>query len=313
MELRQLRAFLEVVTQGHFGRAAARLNLTQPALTQRIQSLERELGVQVLSRNAREVRLTPAGEVLLPYATTLVRLEDRAVIELSDFAAGLGGRMRIAYMTNGDVFLPGQIIAMYRERYPSVSIETSSGSPADNIEHLQNGDLDAAFLAVAHDAPDGLALRLIAHEPIVVAVPTGHRLAAFDPVPVTELAGEALIIVPHSVNPIVMQSFERWLTRHIGERPNIIAYEPSDQALESVAQRRSAGTFVSLGRGTRTPVPGIDYRRLTPSPTVDLGVAYLRGDPTPTLANLLAVIDEVAGPLPGAIEDGSEMITFDPD
>jgi DNA-binding transcriptional LysR family regulator len=310
MELRQLRAFLEVVTQGHFGRAAARLNLTQPALTQRIQSLERELGVQVLNRNAREVTLTPAGEVLLPYATTLVRVEDRAVSGLSDYAAGLGGRLRLAYMTNGDVLLPGRIMAQFRERFPSVSVETSSGSPADSIEGLQRGDLDAAFIAVPHDLPRGIALRSIAREAIVIAVPTGHRLAAFDPVPVTELADESLVIVPHAVNPSVVVSFERWLTRQIGAPPNIVTYEPSDQALESVAQRRFSGTFVSWGRATRTPVPGIDYRRMIPSPMVDLGVGYVRDDPTPTLANLLAVIDDIAGRPPDN-DDGSELITLD--
>ena len=73
MELRQLRAFVEVAGQGHFGRAAQRLHLTQPSLTQRIQALEREVGVQLLERSAREVRLTAAGTMLLPHAQSLVR------------------------------------------------------------------------------------------------------------------------------------------------------------------------------------------------------------------------------------------------
>ena len=89
MELRQLRAFLEVARQGHFGRAAGRLNLTQPALTQRIQALERELGVQVFERSAREVHLTDAGRLLLPYARSMVQNEEAATRSLRDQAAGL--------------------------------------------------------------------------------------------------------------------------------------------------------------------------------------------------------------------------------
>jgi DNA-binding transcriptional LysR family regulator len=76
MELRQLRAFIEAADSGHFGRAAERLHITQPALTQRLQSLERELGVHLLERNAREVRLAPAGTILLPHARRMVEAED---------------------------------------------------------------------------------------------------------------------------------------------------------------------------------------------------------------------------------------------
>src|SRR6267378_7044475 len=99
MELRQLRAFVAVASEGHFGQAAARLNLTQPGLTLRIQTLEKELGVQVLDRNAREVRLTAAGEILLPYATGLIDLEERALADIKQKIWGRAGQLRISYLT----------------------------------------------------------------------------------------------------------------------------------------------------------------------------------------------------------------------
>src|ERR1700716_1886491 len=98
MELRQLRAFVAVAAEGHFGRAAARLNLTQPGLTLRIQALEKELGAQLLERSAREVQLTAAGTALLPHARSLIRIEDRALRELKDQAEGIAGRLRISYL-----------------------------------------------------------------------------------------------------------------------------------------------------------------------------------------------------------------------
>src|SRR2546422_1687979 len=127
MELRQLRAFLQVATLRHFGRAAATLKITQPALTQRIQALERELMVQLLTRSAREVQLTSAGAVLLPYAKSLVQVEDRALRDLADHAAGRAGHIRIAYLSSGDVPTQGKIVTEFRTRYPSITVETSTG------------------------------------------------------------------------------------------------------------------------------------------------------------------------------------------
>src|SRR6266849_284134 len=101
MELRQLRAFVEVADAGHFGHAAEHLHLTQPALTQRIQALERELGLQLLERNAREVRLAPLGTVLLPHAQRLVQTEDQAIRDIKAYSTGIVGRLRLSVHVPG--------------------------------------------------------------------------------------------------------------------------------------------------------------------------------------------------------------------
>src|SRR5260221_14353956 len=95
MDIRHLQAFVQIAIEGHFGRAAEHLKVTQPALTQRLQALEREVGVQLLKRSPREVRLTPAGEVLLPYAQSLVQIQGQALRELAEIAAGRGGGIRL--------------------------------------------------------------------------------------------------------------------------------------------------------------------------------------------------------------------------
>jgi DNA-binding transcriptional LysR family regulator len=307
MELRQLRAFLEVVDEGHFGRAAARLNLTQPALTQRIQTLERELGVQVLHRTAREVRLTPAGELLLPYARNLVRVEDRAQLELNDHAAGLGGRLRVSYLYDADVAVPNRIVAEFRRRYPTVTIEASAGDVFANLERVAQGKLDAAFVGVPPVVPDGLAVHPVSREPVLVALPSGHRLAALDPIPVASLAGEPLILYPAAMSSGIVAGFDRWLSHRVGGPLNIVAREPSDQAVETVARSGAAITFVGKGSSSHAAVPGVVYRLLSPSPVTAFGLAYNQGDSTPTVGNLLRIVDEVAGSGSGEIPEDSEL------
>src|ERR1700738_3892625 len=142
MVLRQLRAFVEVADSGHFRVAAERLKLTQPALTQRIQALERELGLQLLERSARQVRLAPAGTVLLAHARRLVQTEDEALRGLKAYSSGNLGRISIAYQAAGDVATAGSIIAEYRRRFPGVDIETTSGSTGPNLRLLQNHAAD---------------------------------------------------------------------------------------------------------------------------------------------------------------------------
>src|SRR3989442_13684510 len=136
MELRQLRAFLQVATLRHFGRAAAVLKITQPALTQRIQALERELGVQLLTRSAREVRLTPAGEVLLPYADSLVHIEDRALRDLADNAAGRAGRLRISYQLHADNAPMSEIVTAFRNRHPKLYVQAGAAHWLMHVDQL---------------------------------------------------------------------------------------------------------------------------------------------------------------------------------
>jgi DNA-binding transcriptional LysR family regulator len=314
MELRQLRAFVAVATEGHFGRAAARLSLTQPGLTLRIQALEKELGTQLLERNAREVQLTPAGTILLPHAQSLLRIEDRALRDLKEQADGIAGRLRISYVAHGAVALPTVVVAEYRRRYPAVQVETRVGNSAFNTDQLLNGSVDAAFIYPGYvggpgSIPDTVAVRLLSREPVLLAVSSNNPLARREVIPVKALRGEPLIMFPTSPGPAATVNFVRTLTRHMGAEPNIVAYEPPDQALEAVAHSSSLITFANGSRAISAPVPGIAYRRLSPTFLLDFGVAYFRDDESLALADLLRLIDELAPVEPGDVPEGSELLT----
>src|SRR6476660_8730449 len=153
MELRQLRAFVAVATEGHFGRAAAQLNLTQPGLTLRIQALEKELGAQLR--------------------------------ELKDRAVGIAGRLRIGYLSLGAIAFPGRVVAEFRRRYPTVQVDTSSDYSGVNAERLRGGMLDAAFLhpgfvGLRGDPADGIAVRLLSRDNVVLALNPQHELAKLE-------------------------------------------------------------------------------------------------------------------------------------
>src|SRR6266567_4376494 len=278
MELRQLRAFVEVATVGHFGRAAERLHLTQPALTQRIQALERELGVQLLERNAREVRLSPPGRVLLPHARQLVHTEAQALSELKAHSSGIVGRLRLAYQSAGDVAMAGSIIAEFRRRFPAVDVETVSGSSGPNLQLVQNHAADAAFALMTSARPNGIEARSIRREEVILALRSDHHLAHMEPIPVKALRREPMGLPPAATNPDLIA----------------VSEDPTDLAVETVARSGSAAILAVRRYATMQPADGIVYRSMSPAPLIELAIAYRRDDPSPTLANLLRVVDELA-------------------
>jgi DNA-binding transcriptional LysR family regulator len=291
MELRQLRAFIEVADSGHFGRAAKRLHITQPALTQRIQSLERELGLQLLERNAREVHLAPAGTILLPHARRMVAAEDRGLDDLKAYSSGVVGRLHIAYPT-GDVAFAGSIIAEYRRRFPAVDVATESGYSGPNLKLVQNHAADAAFVLMTSARPDGITARTIRREEVIVAMRSDHRLAQMDPIPVKALRGEPVAL--GAANPDLIAAIRRWFVRQTGADANVVSEDPTDMAMETVVRSGSALLLVVRRYAAMEPVAGFAYRSMSPAPLGQFAIAYRSDDPSPTLANFLRLVDDFA-------------------
>ena len=303
MELRQLRAFVEVASSGHFGRAAERLHVTQPALTQRIQALEAELGLQLLERNAREVRLTPAGAVLLPHAMRLIQVEEQGLRALKAYSAGMVGRLRLAYPLLGDVATAGVIIAEYRRRFPGVDVETISGSTGANLRLVHDHSADAAVVVISSTRPEGIEARTLRREEIILAIGSDHPLATMERVPVKALRGVQFGLPPFAANPDLIGDVRRWLVRHIGEELNVVAEQANELTIEAVARSDSLAILV-VRRYFNIPKAGIAYRSMSPAPLLELAVAYRRDDPSPNLANLLKVVDDLAIDDSDVPEDG---------
>lgn len=312
MELRNLKAFLAVAGERHFGRAAASLNLTQPALSLRIQVLERELRIPLFSRSAREVRLTPAGEALLEHAQALVREEDLALREIKDHIAGLAGSLRISYLTLWDAGLPARIMADFRRSYPSIKLEMTTGYSQTNLTRLQAREVDFAFIGISIGEHDGIVMRpLDRHDFVVVMAPTNH-LADSESVPVKALRGEPMIATSAGVNAPLVAATIRWLTEGSGEPPNIIREEPPDQMAAALAQSGNAYAVMTEHRAILAAAEGLVYRRLKPTPVIEYGFAYLKENVSPALANLIKTVEEVAPPLPADLPADSELLGLSP-
>jgi DNA-binding transcriptional LysR family regulator len=307
MELRQLRAFVEVADSGHFRLAAERLKVTQPALTQRIQALERELGVQLLERNAREVRLVSAGAVLLPHARRLVQTEDEALRGLKAYSSGLVGRLSIAYQAAGDVSTAGSIIAEYRRRFPAVEVETTSGSSGPNLQLVQNHAADVAFALMPGARPEGIVARGIRREEVSVALRSDHELAQMDPIPVTALRGEPISLPPATANPDLIAALRRWLVRHTGEELNVVSQEPTDLAIQTMARAGAAAVLV-ISRYIPEPASGIVFRSMSPAPLIELAIVHSRDNSSPTVANLISVAEELAPNYSSNVPEDGELI-----
>jgi len=308
MELRQLRAFVEVAEAGHFGHAAEHLHLTQPALTQRIQALERELGLQLLERNARGVKLAPSGTVLLPHARRLIQTEDQALGDLRAYLSGIIGRLRIAYQSAGDIPRTASLIAEYRQRYPVVEVDTVSGSSGPNLQLLAGHAVDLAFCLMPAVKPDGIASLTIRREEVGLAVRTGHPLAEMDPILVERLRGEPMGLPPAAANPNLIGALRRWLVRHTGEDLNIVSEDPTDLAMQTVAKSSSAAILIVLRYAPMPPPDGIVYRSLSPAPMIEFGLAYRKDDPSPIVANMLQLTRELAGDESSAHPSDAEMV-----
>lgn len=289
IELRPLRQFVAVAEELHFGRAARRLHMTQPPLTQAVQALERALQVQLLQRTRRSVALTPAGEALLVQARRLLR-EAEALPELvRAAAAGLSGRLRLAFVSSIAYGPLPPWLSSFREHHPDVELQLREATMDVQLAALAAGDIDAGFVLHAPAAvPASLLALQVLSEPLVLALPAGHPAAMHETVRFEEVASEPLLIFPRGVAPSL---FDAVLARyHAGGCAPRIAQEAIQ--LQTIVSLVSAGMGVAWVPASMTQLqrPGVVYRRVDPdapqahtsllwredSPVVQRFVAHVR-------------------------------------
>src|SRR5262245_44700454 len=179
MELRQLAYFVAVAEEAHFTRAAARLSVAQPAVSQQIRRLERELGEPLFIRDRRTVSLTRAGTVFLPRARDALAVADSARVAIAEMRGLLSGNLVIGTVQNlPDRRLPG-LLGTFHRQHPRVELTLLEDKTDALLEALFSGSLDAAVIGQGPygELPGDLQSLLIAHEMVVVAVYPGHRLA----------------------------------------------------------------------------------------------------------------------------------------
>jgi DNA-binding transcriptional LysR family regulator len=199
VEIRQLTYFVTVAEELNFGRAAERLRIVQPAVSQQIRRLERELGVQLFDRSSRHVRLTAAGERLLPEVRTVLAAAGRVRQAAAGIAAGADGIVRVG-TSQGLGERLDQVLGQLRNTAPGLQVRLVSAPVAERITQVCAGELDAAFIRGTTAAP-GIELLPLWQEPLTVAFPAAHPLAAMPDIRLSQLSGLPLRLAPRRANP----------------------------------------------------------------------------------------------------------------
>ncbi len=204
MELRQLRYFVTVAEELHFGRAAERLLIGQPAVSQQIRRLERELKLELFDRGPRLVRLTPAGAAFLPEARAVLAAEDRARAVAAGLLTGSAGVLRLATITGLGERLE-RVLEVFERRAPGVRVELVAMPVKERLARLADGRLDAAFVrgADARENP-GLDRHALWEEELVAAVPARHELAGRPSVTLAHLAHLPLRLTERRNHPALV-------------------------------------------------------------------------------------------------------------
>ena len=206
MELRHLRYFVAVAEEQHVTRAAERLGMQQPPLSQQIRILERELDVQLFRRLPRGVALTAAGVAFLADARAILAQLDHAVATAKRTARGEQGRIAVGFTSSApfNPFVP-RVIRVYREAFPLVALTLEEGGTTELIEGLRNERIDAAFIRTPIADREGLVVQILLEEPMVLALPRGHVLArkkgASKALSLAAVAGETFVIYRRPSGP----------------------------------------------------------------------------------------------------------------
>ncbi len=292
IELRQLRYFATVAEELHFGRAARRLHMTQPPLSQTIMALEQMLGAPLFERNRRGVALTAAGEALLPEARRLLE-QAAGLAELVQRAAtGASGRLSLAFVSSADYSVLPPTLRAYRAEYPQVEITLKEATSDLQLDDLLEGRVDAGLLIppLPDRARQELEYLPVLSEPLVLAAPAGlPALARARAADLRKLAGLPLIIFPRHISPglydAILSVFrEAGITAEVGQEAI---------QMQTIVSLVSAGMGIALVPQSVSNLrrPGVEYLPLVQStPLVETGLAWRRDNASAVLRGFLELM-----------------------
>ncbi len=293
MELRHLRYFVAVAEELHFGRAAARLFIAQPPLSQQIQQLERELGVTLFQRTSRRVQLTPAGEVFLVGARQTMTGLDAAVQAAQRAARGETGWLGIGFAASATYDLLPAVLHDFRARFPDVALSLMELNAAEQSAALRDGTIHVGF-ARPHTEEAEMVVEAVLREPFLVALPAAHPLTNHKMLSLAMLAGEPFVSFPEKPPPSYAQVV-RAVCEGAGFMPHVV---------QEVREMQTAISLVAAGLGVALlPASvqhlhrdGVVYRPLPDSaPRTELAVVTRKEDAAPALQNFLGIVREQVG------------------
>lgn len=286
----QLQYFITVVEEQGIGKAALRLNLREPSLSEQLTNLEHSLQVRLFEQR-RGARLTPAGIAFLNDARLLTRQAEQAIQTARRTAAGKIGRLRIGFVGSSMYGIMPQLIRSYRERYPGVEVVLEESATADLTDALQDARIDIGFLR-SPLRDEGLSYLVVQREPFFVALPATHHLVRHTVLPLIALRNEPLVIVPRKATPGFYDVIIG-LCRRTGFEPEI--YQEAIQ-MPTIVGLVAAGLGISLVPESVKLLQGqgVIYRPIdNTSALTELVLAWRRDATLPVLEAFVSLVQEL--------------------
>ncbi|MDC9808691.1 MULTISPECIES: LysR family transcriptional regulator [Rhizobium] len=291
MELRHLRYFLAVAEEGNFTRAAGKLGIGQPPLSQQIRDLEREVGAALFHRVPHGAELTAAGAAFLGEAKASLAAAKKAKLAAQSANRGETGRLSLGF-TASSAFNPvvSTTIRRFRARWPEVQLSLTEMNTLALMQKLERGELDATFMRPSLDDPAGIQLRRLPDEPMVIALPASHPLARHSKLPLAALAEEPFILFPRLVG-LSLYDDVVLACRKAGFELTVAQEAPQ---ISSVVNLVAADLGVSIVPASISQIKleGVAYRPIEGPPAVArLALAILKTHRSPVTENLISLLN----------------------
>ncbi|GAA0222126.1 LysR family transcriptional regulator [Cryptosporangium japonicum] len=289
---RVLRYFLAVADELHFGRAAARLYISQPSLSHQIRKLEETLGTPLFVRSSRRVQLTAAGRTLAQEAPAALTALERAVELTRRAGSGRTATIRLGYSPIASFGTLTALLAAIAEDHPGLTVDARELFSAEIPERLHAGDLDLG-LALSPPTPDGVAVELVRAERVAAIVGVGHRLAAAAEIPLADLRDETLLLFPRHLAPAYYDGIVA-ACRQAGFTPRLCVFD--EPPVSAMLSRLAAGREVGLAPASFTEHAakagtGVTHRDVVaPSIPAEFSVLWPTTERSPVIADVVATI-----------------------
>jgi len=293
MELRHLRYFVAVAEEGSFTTAAeGRLHTSQPSLSRQIRDLEYEVGAELLSRSVRGVELTAAGKAFLDHARLALMQVDAAVEAGRRAAQPAKNRFAIGFQTGHEINWLPQAMHVLRDELKNIEVTVSSDYSPDLAEALARGRLDLAFMRV--EPGYDLGYHVVDREPLIVLMPSDHRLTAKQAIHPRELVGE--IFIGGSNKAAVLRAVTEDYLRRSGVDIKLDhGVDNMAMAMSLVASTRGLALMPAYAKNL-LPSSVVSRSLEGEAPTIDVAVGYSKSNTSPILKLFLSRLDELVGP-----------------
>ena len=292
VDVRRLRYFVAVAEEVHFGRAADRLHVAQPALSRQIAQLEAAIGAQLFDRTRSQIRLTMAGEILLPRARDILMQIAEAALLTRRAAEGLTGLIEIGFVGSATYSVLPHILNQFRADHPDVELILHAMNTSELHVALVQRRIDAAFARPGIDDPE-IVNEVVLDEALIVALPHGHPLAAQESISVADLAGSPFVLYPRQPRPSFADTI-LGICHRAGFAPTV-AQETME--LQTALGLIAVGAGVSLVPASveESRRHGVAYRPIAgEAPRTALSLAYRRDNQTATLKLFCAAVRDAA-------------------